>query len=69
MEQERLTRLWVSEQVVYLPPAPTDEDRAEFLAELSNVLDDITFTYRGLVLSYTEEDVVIRRLPDEYEGD
>jgi len=68
MEQERLQRLWVNERVVYLPPAPTDEDRKEFLEEVSNVLDDITFTCRGLVLSYTEDDVVVRRLPLDYEG-
>ena len=67
MEQDRLKRLWVNERVVYLPPAPTDEDRAEFLEEVSKVLDDITFTYRGLVLSYTEDDVVVRRLPNGYE--
>jgi peptidase E len=68
MEHERLKRLWVNEQVVYLPPAPTDEDRAEFLEEVSGVLDEVTFTYRGLVLSYTEDDVVVRRLSDDYEG-
>ena len=68
MEQERLKRLWVNERVVYLPPGTTDEDRAEFLEEVSKVLDDILFTYRGLVLSYTEDDVVVRRMPDDYEG-
>lgn len=59
MEQERLKRLWVNERVVYLPPAPTEEDRAEFLEELSNVSDDVTFNYRGLVLSYTEDEVMV----------
>ena len=68
MEQERLKRLWVNERVVYLPPAPTDEDRDAFLQAVTDAVDDCTFTYRGLVLSYTEDDVVVRRMPDDYEG-
>ena len=69
MEQHkaRIKQIQMQMQEITLPPSPDDADRDAWLRQVSDALDDVTFTYQALVLTQTENEVVIRKLPEDYE--
>ena len=67
MEQTKLRTKQIDLQEIILPPSPDDADRDAWLRQVSDALDDVTFTYQALVLTQTENEIVIRRLPEDYE--
>ena len=67
MEQHKARIKQIQMQEITLPPSPDDADRDAWLRQVSDALDDVTFTYQALVLTQTENEVVIRKLPEDYE--
>ena len=53
----------------YLPPDPSEEERASFLEDLATIFDDLTFTYRGILVTHSEDEVVLVRMPPDHEED
>mgnify|MGYP000419992762 CR=1 FL=1 len=66
MEKEnRQKHFWT----FYLPPDPTDKEREDFLQELSDVFDDLTYTYRGILVTHSKDDLLMVRMPPDHEED